>query len=791
VLFAAASVLVTATAASAATSHNALILDDESAMFTTGMVTPVIRDATNATFAFGPTGDGLALFVSGTDSWTVRVYPPTGAALAEGETFPFGQPRDTTYGLVNLQSPYPNGCAHGEAEAGTVTVDQLTTDDMGAVTAFAASIAYHCPLGTQSADLRIRWNSTVDDVIASAPWQTDLGIAYFGEPVVHDITVDSLGTLPLVLGAATLGGDSPGAFTISADSCSGASVAPGQSCTISVASHPTVQGPADAVLDVPDNTPLGHRPIYLFENGQNDPHRAQVAPAALDLGGAPPGHWTASSTVAYSAIDFDTMTVSSITVAGTDAGLFSLDLSGCLLPNIDWATPCLVSVRAQPNDVGIKHATLVIKDNSYTGEHDVPLTAIGVPDEAGTLYPITPVRLLDTRSGLGAPGKALGPGGVLRLSVAGHGGVSTHVTAVVLNVTVTGPTASSYLSIYPSGGARPVVSSLNFPKGWTGANSVTVPVGSDGAVDIYNHAGSTQVIADVVGFYGATGAGADTTGQTGEYFPLAPDRLVDTRAWASHKPISAHGALLLAPDFGTVVNPHVRALALNITATGSTAPGFLTAWDGDSARPVASTLNFAAQATVPNLAIVATGPCLINDACRGLPEVAIFNGSAGSTHIVVDLLGYYDDETTGGGLVFHPVDPVRVVDSRVGLGVAHAIGAHATAMTTVPAGLTGAAAIAANVTAVAPTASTYVTVWPSGPPPTVSTLNATAGQIVPNASIISLAPGGHFNIYNNAGSTNILVDVAGTFDPGSAGGASTAPIAGPLSSGVVVSRSKA
>jgi len=79
------------------------------------------------------------------------------------------------------------------------------------------------------------------------------------------------------------------------------------------------------------------------------------------------------------------------------------------------------------------------------------------------------------------------------------------VTAVVLNVTATGPTASSFVTVYPDGGTRPVTSDLNFTAGETIANLVVVPVGADGKVDFYNSTGSVNLIADLSGYYTAEG----------------------------------------------------------------------------------------------------------------------------------------------------------------------------------------------------------------------------------------------------------------------------------------------
>jgi len=81
--------------------------------------------------------------------------------------------------------------------------------------------------------------------------------------------------------------------------------------------------------------------------------------------------------------------------------------------------------------------------------------------------------------------------------------VPVDATAVVLNVTVTQPTAASHLTIWPKGYARPTTSSVNMKAGQTVANLVTVRVGAGtvGPISIFNNAGNVHVIADVVGYY--------------------------------------------------------------------------------------------------------------------------------------------------------------------------------------------------------------------------------------------------------------------------------------------------
>ena len=74
---------------------------------------------------------------------------------------------------------------------------------------------------------------------------------------------------------------------------------------------------------------------------------------------------------------------------------------------------------------------------------------------------------------------------------------------MVLNVTVTEPTAVSFLTAWPGGTPRPLASNLNYGPGQTVPNLVVVQVGAGGTVDLFNYAGSAHVIADVAGWYGS------------------------------------------------------------------------------------------------------------------------------------------------------------------------------------------------------------------------------------------------------------------------------------------------
>jgi hypothetical protein len=75
------------------------------------------------------------------------------------------------------------------------------------------------------------------------------------------------------------------------------------------------------------------------------------------------------------------------------------------------------------------------------------------------------------------------------------------VSAAVLNVTVTNTGKSSFLTVWPTTATRPTASDLNWVANQTMPNLVVVKLGADGAVQVFNAAGSVDVVVDVSGWY--------------------------------------------------------------------------------------------------------------------------------------------------------------------------------------------------------------------------------------------------------------------------------------------------
>ncbi|HET9169014.1 MAG TPA: hypothetical protein VFN97_06235 [Actinospica sp.] len=140
--------------------------------------------------------------------------------------------------------------------------------------------------------------------------------------------------------------------------------------------------------------------------------------------------------------------------------------------------------------------------NDTPGTTDVTVNVLGYFSATGSAFqPENTVRVLDTRTGLGGSGETVIPGGAAVLNVMDLPGVPPTITAVVLNVTVTGTPSAGSMTVFPDGTATPAVPDYSWATGNTVAGLVTVPV-VNGKVDFYNSSsGTIQVIADLAGYY--------------------------------------------------------------------------------------------------------------------------------------------------------------------------------------------------------------------------------------------------------------------------------------------------
>ncbi len=245
-------------------------------------------------------------------------------------------------------------------------------------------------------------------------------------------------------------------------------------------------------------------------------------------------------------------------------------------------------------------------------------------------YPLTPCRVVDTRSTNGPLGGPFLQGNTERSfpvldSTCFPSGINP--AAYSFNVSVV-PNPSGqrlgYLSIYPAGQSQPVVSTLNNPTATIVANAAIVPAGSNGDVTVFPN-GTTDMFIDVNGYFDVP----STQGLS--LYPVAPCRVLDTRLVGSGQPIQ--GEYTVDVDNSPCL-PSQSALAyvFNATVVPPGYFGYLSLWPDGEDQPVVSTLNAIDGAITSNMAIVPTNNGLIDAYASAL------------TQLILDISSYFAPE---------------------------------------------------------------------------------------------------------------------------------------------------
>ncbi len=315
-------------------------------------------------------------------------------------------------------------------------------------------------------------------------------------------------------------------------------------------------------------------------------------------------------------------------------------------PKPDTSNLNLVAFDIRPNLVTAKIGAggKVTLANS-SGTVHVLADLAGWIDDGGVLDTGThheaslPTRIADTRDGTGGvPTAKVGAGQAITVDV---GAVCATLGAVAasINLTATAPDAPTHLTAYPAGAALPNVSNVNVDAGETSPNFAMVKLSAGGTLSITNNAGNTDIIVDLFGCE-IPGTSADLGGRM---VPSEPARVVDTRSGlgvpVAGKVPGISGIAVQLGGRGGVPSANVRAVIVNITATGSTAGSHVSvAPTGLSLSVVlqlanTSVLNFDAGQTVANQVIAPVGP-------DGQMVIANF---VGETHLIVDVVGWVTD----------------------------------------------------------------------------------------------------------------------------------------------------
>jgi GH25 family lysozyme M1 (1,4-beta-N-acetylmuramidase) len=236
---------------------------------------------------------------------------------------------------------------------------------------------------------------------------------------------------------------------------------------------------------------------------------------------------------------------------------------------------------------------------------------------------LAPQRVLDTRSNLGAPGP-VGQNSKVTLNLSAA--VPAEATAVTVNLTGLAATNLTFVAAWPSGQTRPNVSNLNLSNKYPTSNLVTVRLGANRSIDLYNSAGSVHLLADLAGYY------APDTGS--RFVAVSPMRVLDTRGASAPWVAATGGGQALSLTMQGPIPAGATAAVMNLTGVNPSADTFVSAYPKTTTtpvRPTTSNLNLLRAQTLPNLTAVALGPNA---------DVWLYNG-VGSVALFADLAGYF------------------------------------------------------------------------------------------------------------------------------------------------------
>jgi hypothetical protein len=358
--------------------------------------------------------------------------------------------------------------------------------------------------------------------------------------------------------------------------------------------------------------------------------------------------------------------------------------------------------------------------------------------ELGTVYhPVTPVRVLNT-------GKIVARAAT-SIQVDQLPNVPADAAAVLLDITVhKGSTYGSAAAFQTDGddddeGAPAgLLGTLHWKKGQTVSNLVSVNIDDhDQGIGVENNStGTVEFLVDVVGY--------ETYSDGSYYHASAPVNVLHTAS-----PVPARSSVALSTAGLGLPATGVTALVMDVTASGQTAAGALTAYPGGTSRPAVSNVHWTFHQPTTNLVVVP----VVNG------TIEFYNASDGHTSVSADLVGYY--ATTGSQWSFTPDSITRVVDTRSKVGVTTSTPVPANGEITVPVSKISTlnpSTVVLNVSVTDATRSGTITVWGDGTRPATTNISFQAGQTVSDRVVVPVVDGQIHFVNHSSGTVAILAD---------------------------------
>ncbi|MDQ3013678.1 MAG: PQQ-dependent sugar dehydrogenase, partial [Acidobacteriota bacterium] len=300
-----------------------------------------------------------------------------------------------------------------------------------------------------------------------------------------------------------------------------------------------------------------------------------------------------------------------VTTVTSGGGYLTLYPSGATRPTV-------ASINYNPNEFVNNAFTVGLgADGAFniyalnTTQVVVDVTGYYAPPGGTGLYfhPLpTPVRLLETRTGLTPPvagcvkpGAPL-PGGADSLQTAATTctGIPAAARAIVGNATTVSPQSGGYLTLFPADASRPLIASSNYATNQSVNGPFTTGLSPSGQFKVFTLA-TTDLVIDLIGYYSAEANDANGAGLF--FTPLQhPVRLLETRnnpafpgCFKPNAPINGNQVYTQSARV-TCDEQTMPATALGVVGNATTvAPvgsGFLTLWPSTATQPTVATSNY-------------------------------------------------------------------------------------------------------------------------------------------------------------------------------------------------------
>ena len=268
---------------------------------------------------------------------------------------------------------------------------------------------------------------------------------------------------------------------------------------------------------------------------------------------------------------------------------------------------------------GANGAVRIYASNTTDVALDIDGYFLAAPDpSAFAFFPLTPCRVADTRRTNGPLGGPYLYGGQQRdfpVLAATLCDIPNGAVAYSLNFAALPRMGNplGYLTVWPAGESRPLVSTLNALTGTVTANAAIVPAGQNGDISVYPSQ-DTDLVIDINGYFAPQGPGGLSL------YSTAPCRVLDTRRTSG----AFNGRLAVNVVGGPCGVPETaQAYVFNATVVPLGWLGYLTLWPDGQPRPLASTLNALDGAITSNMAIVPTTNGYIDAYASGLTQLVL------------------------------------------------------------------------------------------------------------------------------------------------------------------------